>query len=539
MSDFYKKLTPHPVLKIPTLEEMRILAENHGPERLREILEMREEKIRLEKEDPYRHGYEPPHWKDADRIFNEKTEICILGGNRAGKTEWAAKKVIKTLMEKPGARVWCLHTTTMSSVQMQQNVVWKYMPQELRGLKKNKVTNIQYTQKNGFSDNTFILPNSSQCFFMNYSQDRDVIEGGEVDLVWCDELVPLDWIETLRYRIVTRGGKLIVTFTPINGYSPVVKEYVSGCKIIESKEANLLEDSIVHVSGCEPGKMPYIAACHGKKNASAMFFHSILNPYNPYENLQKTLQGKTNYEIKIRAYGWAESLAGAQLPRFCDSHIVRAKDIPEEGTNYMVVDPAGARNWFIIWARVTPDGEVYIYREWPGIDMGEWALPGEKPDGKRGLAQGNGSGRGIDEYKDIILGLEEGETIEVRYIDPRAGATQTIGREGGTSLIDILCDEPNPLDFVPAAGVKQEQGISMINDLLSYDNTRPMGYGNRPRLFISEECQNLIYCMKEWTGLDKDNGASKDPIDCLRYLVVMKPEYTGDDSFRAVGGGSY
>ena len=50
---------------------------------------------------------------------------------------------------------------------------------------------------------------------MNYAQKRDVIEGGEVDLIWCDELVPLDWIETLRYRIVTRSGKLIVTFTPI------------------------------------------------------------------------------------------------------------------------------------------------------------------------------------------------------------------------------------------------------------------------------------------------------------------------------------
>lgn len=539
MSEFYSKLTKHPVLKLPTLDEMRLLAEKHGTEKLREILQMREEKIKMEFEDPFRHGYEPTHWKDADALFDDKTELCILGGNRAGKTEWAAKKVIKTLMEKPGARVWCLHTTTMSSIQMQQNVIWKYMPKEFRGLKKNKVTNIQYSQKNGFSDNTFILPNTSQCFFMNYSQDRDVIEGGEVDLVWCDELVPLDWIETLRYRIVTRGGKLLVTFTPINGYSPVVKEYVSGCKIINTKVSDLLDQNIVHVNGCKAGHMPYIASCHGKKSAAVMFFHSILNPYNPYENLKKTLQGKTNYEIKIRAYGWAESLAGAQLPRFCDAHIVEPSSIPEEGTNYMVADPAGARNWFIIWARKTEDGKLYVYREWPGIEYGEWALPGEKPDGKRGLAQGNGSGRGIDEYKNIFLESEDGEEIEVRYIDPRAGATQSIGRDGGVSLIDMLNDEPNPMDFVPAAGIKQEQGISMINDLLSYDNSKPVGYDNSPNLFISSECQNLIYCMKEWTGQDKENGATKDPIDCLRYLVVMKPEYTGSDSFKPIGGGSY
>lgn len=539
MSDLYNKLTKHPVLVLPTVDELKVLAQTMGAEEVKRILDIREEKIRLEQEDPYRHGYEPKHWKDADKLFEEKTEMCILGGNRAGKTEWAAKKVIKALMDKPGARVWCLHTTTMSSIQMQQNVVWKYMPKEFRGLKKNRVTNIQYTQKNGFSDNTFILPNGSQCFFMNYSQDRDVIEGGEVDLVWCDELVPLDWIETLRYRVVTRGGKLIVTFTPINGYSPVVKEYISGSKIVESKRADMLEKNIVHVNGCGPGNMPYISACHGKKNASVMFFHSILNPYNPYENLKKTLQGKTNYEIKIRAYGWAESLAGAQLPRFNDSHIVPASSIPSEGTNYMVADPAGARNWFIIWARVTPDDKIYIYREFPGIEYGEWALPGEKPDGKRGLAQGNGSGRGIDEYKDIILSAEDGEIIETRFIDPRAGATATVGREGGVSLIDILGDDPNPLYFVPSAGIRQEQGITMINDLLSYDNSTELSYDNSPKLFISEECQNLIYCMREWTGLDKDAGASKDPIDCLRYLVVMKPQHTGDGYFSATGGGSY
>jgi phage terminase large subunit-like protein len=533
------KLTPHPVMKIPSLEEMKLLAEKIGPEKLKETLEMREEMIRLEREDPYRHGYEPAHWRDADELFNNKTEICILGGNRAGKTEWAAKKVIKTLMEKPGARVWCLHTTSQSSVQMQQNVVWKYMPKEFRGLKKNKVTNIQYSQKNGFSDNTFILPNTSQCFFMNYSQDRDVIEGGEVDLVWCDELVPLDWIETLRYRIVTRGGKLIVTFTPINGYSPVVKEYVAGCKIEKSLEADMLDPENQHVSGCKVGHMPYVASCYGKKDSSAMWFHSKLNPFNPYENLKKTLQGKTNYEIKIRAYGYAEALAGTQFPRFSDSHILSAEKVPEEGTNYMVVDPAGARNWFILWLRVSEDGTGYVYREWPDISLGEWALPGEKPDGKRGLAQNNGSGRGLNEYKEIIRELEGDEQIEVRYIDPRAGATQSVGKEGGTSLIELLAEDPDPMLFEPSAGVKQEQGISMINDLFSYDNNQPVSPINQPKLFVSEDCQNLIYCIKEWTGLDKENGASKDPIDCLRYLVVMNPIYTDEDSFKAVGGGSY
>jgi phage terminase large subunit-like protein len=196
---------------------------------------------------------------------------------------------------------------------MQQNVIYKYLPSEFKDLKKNKIQNVQYTQKNGFSDNTFILPNKSQCFFMNYAQKRDVIEGGEVDLIWCDELVPLDWIETLRYRLVTRGGKMIVTFTPITGYSSVVKEYVSGAKIIETKDSPLLIDTI-NVNGCKRGEMPFKAKCYNRP-AAVMWFHSQLNPYNPFEQLKKTLSGKKPYEIKIRAYGWADNISGSQVPK--------------------------------------------------------------------------------------------------------------------------------------------------------------------------------------------------------------------------------
>jgi S-adenosylmethionine synthetase len=93
-------------------------------------------------------------------------DLLINGGNRAGKTEYAAKRVCQLLASKPEARVWCLHTTNQSSIQMQQNVVFKYLPPEFRTARKTKITNVGYTQKNGFSDNTFVLPNKSQCWFL-------------------------------------------------------------------------------------------------------------------------------------------------------------------------------------------------------------------------------------------------------------------------------------------------------------------------------------------------------------------------------------
>ena len=123
---------------------------------------------------------------------------------------------------------------------MQQNLVYHYLPQELKSAKKGRTTNISYTQKMGFSNAKFILPNSSECLFRHYRQKEETIEGGNCDLIWADEMVPLNWIETLRYRLVTRAGLLLISFTPIQGWTPCVKEYLDGAQTVERVHAPLL-----------------------------------------------------------------------------------------------------------------------------------------------------------------------------------------------------------------------------------------------------------------------------------------------------------
>jgi hypothetical protein len=531
------RLTKHPIIHLPTEEEIVGLAQKIGAQKTADILQRREEKIQAEITDPYRHGYEPESWADADTLLMNGNELLIMGGNRAGKTEYAAKRVMQLLCTRPNSRIWCLHTTSQTSIQMQQAVIWKYMPPEFKNAKKTKVTNIQYSQKNGFTDATFVLPNRSQCFFMNYGQEKKVIEGGEPDLIWCDELVPQDWIETLRYRLVTRSGKMILTFTPITGFTPVVKDYVAGCRIKKTRYADLLPET-QNVPGIPKGHMPYIAEC-SKGSANVIWFHSILNRYSPFEQIKLALRGRGPYEVKIRAYGWAESLAGSQFPRFGEANIIPADQIPEEGTNYMAVDPAGSRNWFMVWLRIDEHGNKFVYREWPDISMGEWALPSEKPDGRPGPAQKQGAGMGLTEIKEHILTLENGEEIAERYIDPRAAGSPVINKEGGTTLLQLLDEEPCAMYFTPAAGLRLEEGISIINDWFAYDQNQEISAINQPKLFISEECHNLMWCLREWTGLDNEKGASKDPIDALRYIAVMQPDYGGSDTYKAIGGGSY
>jgi hypothetical protein len=537
-----REWTEYPGELTPTREQLVLAARNKGAQFVKDWLEEREERIVLRLKSPYYYGMDAPDlkaWGDADRCLGEADELLINGGNRAGKTEYAVKRMMQTLCENPGKRAWSLHTTAKSSIQMVQSLCFKYMPPEWRNLRKSKITNVQYSQKGGFTEGTFVLPNGSQCWFMNYQQERNVIEGGEIDFAHADELVPLDWVETLRYRLVTRRGKLLITFTPVDGYTGLVKHYLSGMRIVETLEADLMRSDKIHVPGCPPGHMPYVARCRDPK-AIVMWFHSKLNPFNPYDSLKDKLHGRSESEVKLRAYGWAENMAGSQFPRFGHVHIVDPQMIPEAGqcTAYMSMDPgSGRKNNFILWARVDAMGRKWIHREWPDWRVGDWALVGDNPDGDYGPGSTLGSGQSVREACDLIDDIEGDVKIEDRWIDPRSGNLKMTQRDGGKTLIELFMDEG--VWFSPAVGLKIHEGVAIINDWLAYDPLREVGVGNQPQLYVSSECRNLIFALREWTGRGGEEGATKDPIDALRYLSVMDPVYIDRTVMVAGAGGSY
>ena len=115
---------------------------------------------------------------------------------------------------------------------------------------------------------------------------------------------------------------------------------------------------------------------------------------------------------------------------------------------------------------------------------------------------------------------EEGEIIFERFIDPRLGAAEKQSADGATTIISELDDAG--MVFLPAPGVEIENGIQLINGLFSYDESKPISSLNAPKIYISERCQNLIYSLQEYTAKGGKDEASKDPIDCLRYLLVSQ-----------------
>jgi hypothetical protein len=502
--------------------------------------------VLLEKADPYTYGYIPDHWEIANAQYGATQELLVSGGNRAGKTLWAARRVVQTLLEKENASVLCCHTSHATSVTVQQPAIYNYLPVALRATKKGRIHYLNYSRKNGFTDGSFILPNGSRCDFLNYTQSENTIEGREADLIWCDELVPQSWVETLRYRLITRRGKLLVTQTPLEGVASVYKEFTAGALVKEWGSGELLAGK-QGLPTWPVGKAPRVMEQPSTKRKT-VFFYSEDNPYNPFDEMKSKLVASPMGQVLTRAYGWASDNIGRAFARFRpDVHCIEASAVPPGGTLYMVCDPAGARNWFCLWLMVYEDGRRIVVREFPDFsNYGEWVLPSEKPDGKAGPAQTLDAGRSISEYRNLFRTIEAelgyGEPV-MRLIDPKAGGSPALSEQGGTTLIDLLAESENPLDepmaFVPAPGVPVDQRTSAINSLLSYDATQPLTPLNEPSLYVTKDCSNLIYALSEHTGRDGQKGASKDPIDCLGMLLVSGLAFVGHGGFDCRGGGGY
>lgn len=533
------KILPHPLYPIPSAEQYKA-----APDKVREYLIKRNRRIELERDDPFRHGYTPEVWKLAERYLAAgKRELLLLGGNRATKSFFCARKAVEVLLSGDKKMVWCLQSTIENSIEMQQPIVHSYIPPEFRTVKKGKVTNVSFTQKNGFSDGKFILPNGSECVFRHYSQKTDLIEGGNCDLIWCDELVPLNIVETLRYRLITRRGLLLISFTPKDGWSLTVAEYLQGAKTIERVEGPLLPKGSL---GRADTMVPRVQQPQ-RESAIIIYFHTSDNPYEGYDTMKETLAGASREEILCRAYGVPTKAIVQRFPKFRDStHVIAPDQVPKIGTNYQIVDPAGNKNWFMIWVRVDPNGTHYVYREWPSPDqyipgigtIGHWAeADGKLADGRAGPGQ-IGLGWGLSRYIEEMKRLEGEEALAERLMDSRFGATPSQHADHSTTIIE-QCAEMGTI-FRPAPTDSINEGITFINSMLDYEISAEHPEETKgPKLYISSDCPNTIFALKIWTGKDGAHGATKDPIDCLRYMAVGRLVDFDVTDLTLVEGGAY
>jgi hypothetical protein len=264
--------------------------------------------------------------------------------------------------------------------------------------------------------------------------------------------------------------------------------------------------------------VPTVQKCSGR-DASILYLHTKDNPFSGYERVAKEAKAKNDESwILCRLYGVPTKSISGKFPMFSrEVNVIKHESIPtKDVTRYMVLDPAGRKNWFMCWIAVDAAETYYVYREWPDINVGEWAKwHGGKwvgGDGSKGL------GYGIRDYVDLILRHEEGETIHERLIDPRLGAAKYQAQNGASSIIEDLADAG--LTFIPAPGLEIEDGIQAIQNKMSYNKKAPIDALNRPHFYVSDRCENIISALQEYTGEGGPDEAWKDATDCIRYACL-------------------
>ena len=239
-------------------------------------------------------------------------------------------------------------------------------------------------------------------------------------------------------------------------------------------------------------------------------------------------------EILTRAYGIATKSVSTKFPNFSrEVNVIPHEKLDLGGkTKYMILDPAGRKNWFMAWVAIDPSDTWYVYREWPDANVGDWAKwHGGKWIGGEGA---KGLGYGIKDYVELITSLESEtqDTIFERLIDPRLGAAKYQTQNGASSIMEDL--EDAGLVFLPAPGIDIEDGLQALQTKMAYNRKNPIDSINRPHFYISDRCQNIISALQEYTAEGGQDEAWKDPIDVIRYLAVSGAEYISPDGFKTL-----
>lgn len=505
-------------------------------------------------DNPVGSGWVLPSWRTVMNHWQSHRVHVICGGNRSSKSSLAARLCVWALGTIPEAEVRCYHVNGDRSKQDQQRVIWESLPRGLKNMptKRSAFHSISYSQANGFTNDILIVPplagwsKGGRVDFGNYASyanNQQVAEGFKAHVVWLDEEAPVALFKTLMQRTTDYHGRIILTFTVLQGWSPLVAELLGKVRTLEWAYAPLLKR-----------KVPILQESLQHEGMLIHFFHTENNPFIDVSEFHSKMKGLPEDEILARAYGIPTKAAKAAFPLFSrDVHVVKHEDLPwikreREAlklgkplpaypvTRYMAIDPAGARSWFMLWVAVDAAGTWWVYREWPDhATYGEWALPGPTVEGKQGPAQ-KSLGYGISDYVALIKELEQGEQIFERLIDPRMGAAEKQSSdEGATTIISDL--DKHDLVVVPAPGVDVENGIQMLQGLLSFKPDQPRDSLNSPKLFVSDRCENFIYSMAEIADRVPSTAALKDPVDCGRYLAVSNIMYVAPEDMQARGGG--
>ena len=183
-----------------------------------------------------------PKHKEFFNAGHEFTERCFLAGNRTGKSvagayettchatgiypdDWKGKRYVKPLM------IWVGGDTSVTCRDIIQYKLLGDIGDHGSGMIPKELIVDTKTRRNvPDAIETIrvrhISGGISTIVIKTYEQGRIAWQGSEVDFIWIDEECPEDVYGEALIRLMTTKGSIILTFTPLNGLTPLVLSFL-------------------------------------------------------------------------------------------------------------------------------------------------------------------------------------------------------------------------------------------------------------------------------------------------------------------------
>lgn len=353
------------------------------------------------------------------------------------------------------------------------------------------------------------FPNGSAIHFRHCKSADDVIkyQGAEIHRLYIDELThwPLGSFEFLKTRVRASsnlGIEPIAKFTTNPGglgHSWVKQRFIAPADPLTVFYNEVKSEAL-------GGKVRRMSRIYIPAKATD---NPHLNEAYIFELEQKP---KALREALLEG-SW-DSYEGQVFSEFIDNpdgydsrvrtHVINPFRIPESWPRFRAMDWGYAKPFGLIWAAVSPDDTVYVYREWYGCEADQ-PNTGVKLSASE-VAQG--IRRVEDEY-------EHGRHI-TGIADPHIYDTQT-----GDSVGDIMAREG--VYFIKANNSRL-LGWAQIHDRLAFDEDGTC------KLYFFSSCTQCIrtlpalpYSMGKGKAEDVDTESEDHLADAIRYMLMERP----------------
>lgn len=248
----------------------------------------------------------------------------------------------------------------------------------------------------------------SKLGFKNYQQDIKSFMGWSGHVIWLDEEAPLEIYNECNIRCATVNGIMMVTFTPLEGLTPLV---VNFCK-----RADFLVGAkpIVTVDQDNPDMGEDAEFVVGRNTPKAVIQAGWDDaPWLSEEMKARLLEDTPIHLRKARSEGLPAMGSGAIYPVPIEDLLCQPFAIPESWPRMFALD-VGWNQTACLWAALDPTtdtiylhDEHYVAKEMPPVHAysirarGEW-VHGVIDPAARGRSQVDGT-QLIQNYKDLGL----------------------------------------------------------------------------------------------------------------------------------------